>query len=174
MAWPFSSERNCDFFTSPHIVAPRHSDRHHRRRSKKSTSRLAPSSTLLSLLATLASTSTADASPTPPTFLCPSLESDLSSDVCNYKRAASPVGNENDDDTLSKRRLPDKYVEGSDGVWRKVESYTLYGATVVSNCNAGVRSSMASDDSSHLGFLALPTTSTNQVGYWRQPHPSSY
>jgi len=150
MSWPFSSERNCDFFTSPHIVALRHSDRHRRRRSKKSTSRLAPSSTLLSLLATLASTSTADASPTPPTFLCPSLESDFSPDVCSYKRAASPVDNENDDDTLSKRSwLPDKYVEGADGVWRKAESYTLYGATVASNCNAGVRPSMASDNLSH-------------------------
>jgi hypothetical protein len=172
MAWPCSSERNCDFFTSPHRVALKHSDRHRRRRSKKSTSRLAPSSTLLSLLATLASTSTADASPTPPTFLCPSLGSDVSPDVCNYKRAASPVDNEN---TLLKRSwLPDKYVEGSDGVWRKVESYTLYGATVASNCNAGVRSFMASDNLSYLRFLALPTTSTNQVGYWGQPHPSSY
>lgn len=148
MAWPLSSPS--DSFTSPHKVA--HPDRP--RSSKKSSlaSKPVPSPTLLSLLAILASTLPTDASPTPPTFLCPSLGSGISPNIRNSKRAASPIkdSQHDDDDPLpepiKRSWVPDKYVKGSDGVWRKAESYTLYGATVASNCNGRVRSFPAADN----------------------------
>jgi len=70
-----------------------------------------PSSTLLSILAIIAS-STANAAP--PTFLCPSL---------NYKSSPTIPS--------TPRRIPSKFEQGEDGRWRRVDSYTLYGSTVL-------------------------------------------
>ena len=68
-----------------------------------------PSSALLSILAILA---TASGSPTPLPFLCPSH---------SYNKrhlTHSPTAS-----------IPVKFVRGDDGLWRRAESYTLYGST---------------------------------------------
>ena len=75
-----------------------------------------PSTTLLSLLAILVSS--ANSSPAPPSFLCPPI---------NYKRNITPPPSPPPPPT---RQIPNKYVQGDDGFWRRVESYTLYGSTV--------------------------------------------
>lgn len=63
-----------------------------------------PSNSLLSILASIVATSQ-PVSSSPLAFLCPS-------------RSTPPLG------------LPDKYQQGDDGLWRKVDEYSLYGSTV--------------------------------------------
>ncbi|TRM66121.1 hypothetical protein BD626DRAFT_486789 [Schizophyllum amplum] len=95
-----------------------------RRAPTSSTSRLpAPSSGLLSLLAVIATSSSAHASPTPPVFLCPGLETD----ECTGAQTAPPLARRSSQSrTKRDRTIPDKYEEGEDGVWRKVD-YSLHG-----------------------------------------------
>lgn len=105
-------------------------------RSNKSNRRprsLVPSSSLLSILATIAaSSSPAHGSPAPPPFLCPFYDS------TELSRGLSDDDEHSDKPlhlhpTTTKRRrprqIPYKYEQGSDGRWRRVE-YTLYGSTV--------------------------------------------
>ena len=70
-----------------------------------------PSSALLSILAILA---TASGSPTPAPFLCPS-HSYNKRHFSHSQTTAPPI--------------PVKFVQGDDGLWRRTESYTLYGST---------------------------------------------
>lgn len=97
-----------------------------------------PSFTLLSILGTIAaSCSNVNASPAPPTFLCPSFDPNHSSfaviDTGAEGALSLPTKRTG---TLAgvPRSLPDQYKPDSDGVWRKVERYTLYGSTVCPVC----------------------------------------
>src|SRR6266511_3843791 len=156
MAWPTLSFRpDSGSYRHPSCSThrPSQSTRRHRNRPKKtpsSSSTSVPSAKLLFLLSTIASASTANASPAPPAFLCPLFGSKSARDPCFSKRAEDPSPNSASDEpdhdqdqtqTDTKLRwVPDKYEEGADGIWRRVESYTLYGATVPSNCDGEVRS----------------------------------
>ena len=71
-----------------------------------------PSTALLSILAILATTS---GSPTPASFLCPSHNK---RHFTHSHPTAAPSS-----------RIPVKYAQGDDGLWRHAESYTLYGST---------------------------------------------
>ncbi|KAF9531884.1 hypothetical protein CPB83DRAFT_891227 [Crepidotus variabilis] len=110
-----------------------------RRRSPSRTAALAPSSALLSLLATISSSSSANASPTPPSFLCPSLEILGTRDLPYFRRASvsqQPPQSSGIPKPRHPRYVPDKYAKDTDGVWRRVSSYTLYGSTVPTGCNS--------------------------------------
>ena len=108
-----------------------------------------PSATLLSLLAALAApaTSAPTPTPTPPPlpFLCPSFfPRTTPASVPDNPHCLSPQGPSHtwsgashDPQTPPSPRpklLPDRYVKGSDGLWRKVDEFTLYGSTV---CEVG-------------------------------------
>jgi hypothetical protein len=102
-----------------------------------------PSSSVLSILATIAASSQAvDGSPLPtppPSFLCPFIEHQIralpptattssSTVVTPSLSAAIPISsNDNDNDDF---QLADKYVQGSDGRWRKTGDWTLFGSAV--------------------------------------------
>lgn len=140
MAWPPLDPNPS--YSSTHICSRWPSDptwnRRHRRRKQS-----APSSPLLSILASLVSTSLTNASPTPPSFLCPSIGSkDSIPDWCHGKRSPPlpPVDDPPPPESgRTLRRLPDKFEEGEDGIWRRA-SYTLYGVTSPNNsCNDPVR-----------------------------------
>jgi hypothetical protein len=114
-----------------------------RRRWRPSGRTPGPSSGVLSLLATIAAaSSTADGSPltvplTPPSFLCPFIEhdscyanTDTSSSASTAKRASVVLP---PTPAKSKRKvvqIADKFEKDSDGKWRKVDAYTLYGSTI--------------------------------------------
>lgn len=126
-----------------------------RRRQSPSSSRLtiAPSSALLASLATVAAAcSAADGRPLspdsqPPDFLCPFLPLDVQEEYLvphtHHIRTDDRIGEDEEDvfylgptPTRSKRiarrkrgLVPDKYVQGTDGRWRKEGSWTLYGST---------------------------------------------
>lgn len=153
MAWPTLSFRPESRYPPSSAHRPSQSTRHHRHRFKKtpsSSSTSVPSAKLLFLLSTIASASTANASPAPPSFLCPFFGSNPVRGPCYSRRAEVPPPNNLSDDqsqtqTDAKLRwVPDKYEEGSDGIWRRVESYTLYGATVPPNCDGEVRKNFVS------------------------------
>lgn len=112
-----------------------------RRRRRLQTT--APSSGVLSLLATISAASSAvDGSPltlhpTPPPFLCPYIACD------NYEAgvelfphpvaetSASALTAPTTTTKLGKRgAIADKFVQGPDGKWRRADRYTLYGSTV--------------------------------------------
>ena len=108
-----------------------------------------PSANLLALLATVAaSSSSADGRPlssdaSPPDFLCPFLPPHFLADHTPSPRRDNAWDELYEDDrhhqgaptpTRVRRRrrsgpLPDKYVEGVDGRWRKEHSWTLYGSS---------------------------------------------
>ena len=73
-----------------------------------------PSSALLSILAILA---TASGSPTPASFLCPSQSYYNKRHFSHSHPTATP------------NHIPVKFVQGDDGLWRRDESYSLYGST---------------------------------------------
>lgn len=120
--------------------------RHHKPRPMTAHQRLAPSSAILTLLATIAASSFGvDASPAPLSFLCPSI------DFISKRHASRPVRRSVSPkkptlhipplpkpkpkppvkrNWLVSRSVPDKYEEGPDGRWRRVDSPTLYGLTV--------------------------------------------
>ena len=77
-----------------------------------------PSTGLLSILAILA---TASGSPTPASFLCPSHNK-------RHFTHSHPTA-------VPSSRIPAKFVQDDDGIWRHAESYTLYGSTF---CCVGV------------------------------------
>jgi hypothetical protein len=116
-------------------VSKKSNESSHRRRRPQA----GPSSGLLSIRATIAaSSSTTDGKPliserSPPQFLCPSVQYDSnipSDSVLIYRPKNSPpqtiTGLSASPDG---RNIPDKYIQGNDGRWRKAE-YTLYGSTL--------------------------------------------
>ncbi|EGO04418.1 hypothetical protein SERLA73DRAFT_68102 [Serpula lacrymans var. lacrymans S7.3] len=125
---------------------------------------IAPSSCLLSILATIATAPPAvGGSPLPiqthpPGFLCPFIERDtvglpddqpsvaLSSDSGITYSEPTPTRKP----TKLAREIADKYVQGTDTRWRKTDKWTLYGSTY---CSTSTTTSVANTD----GDFALPT-----------------
>ncbi len=111
----------------------------------------APSSSLLSLLATVvASLPAVDASPIPLSFLCPryrqdfaAVEETCSRDVSDSSTVPSvPVRKQ-----FGSRTIPIQYAKGSDGQWRRVDTYTLYGSTMCPVSSAASYNLIVSSDS---------------------------
>lgn len=119
-------------FPAQAFVPPTESTRH--RSHPRPRSQAAPSLSILSLLATLASSSTVHGSPTPPSFLCPSLESGDIAECNVAKRAPTQVSRPphtfDPRHTHAPRNVPDRFSKQADGAWRRVGSYTLYGSTM--------------------------------------------
>jgi hypothetical protein len=119
-----------------------------RRRRRRPPAKFAagPSSGVLSLLATIsAASSSADGSPvsaqpTPPPFLCPYIARDNSYDQASAplpdpvaETSASALSPPTPTSKIGRRgTIADKFVQGSDGMYRRVDRYTLYGSTVCS------------------------------------------
>ncbi|TFK41884.1 hypothetical protein BDQ12DRAFT_344312 [Crucibulum laeve] len=112
-----------------------------------------PSAGLLSLLATIAaSSSTVDGSPTPPPFLCPSLDT-VNVPILQVDQPVIPVhpriprsANPSIPLRNIRRGVPDKFEQGDDGVWRKATAYTLYGSTVCPSCREPTNAVSSADD----------------------------
>lgn len=115
------------------------------RHQQHSPSLVYPSSSVLSILATIAASShTVDGSPLPlptppPPFLCPSINYDsfqphaptpttASSSSIFY--STSSLSSSSLPGSTSNRQVADKYVQGVDGLWRKTDSWTLFGSSV--------------------------------------------
>ncbi|PBK76923.1 hypothetical protein ARMSODRAFT_948778 [Armillaria solidipes] len=134
------------------------------RRSRRSIHHTpAPSSSLLSLLATVvASLPAVDASPIPLSFLCPRYRQDFAAVEETYSRDVSdssavpsvPVRKQ-----FGSRTVPIKYDQGSDGQWRRVDTYTLYGSTMCPSCSSSSyqASSGTSEDSIAASASASPS-----------------
>ncbi|TEB38624.1 hypothetical protein FA13DRAFT_1724547 [Coprinellus micaceus] len=141
---PVASTDGASSSTSPPPHPSRHRQGHTpRRRRRKAASAattaarsLAPSSTLLSLLSIVVASSVAEGSPAPPAFLCPSIEPRATPTPVRrrHKRSTSTASSEVKSSVPRAvvRNIADKYEQGEDGVWRRVESYTLYGVCPVS------------------------------------------
>lgn len=128
-------------YTANHnsFTAQEYPTRPRRRRSRASpptAHRALPSSALLSLLATIAASSVGvEGYPTPPSFLCPSLNLEATSIDYVVPRAEPPPDPvrffPSPTDQQFRRHVPDKYEKGEDGRWRRVtDEYSLYGSTV--------------------------------------------
>ncbi|KAK0465460.1 uncharacterized protein EV420DRAFT_960390 [Desarmillaria tabescens] len=143
------------------------SSRRRRRRARRSRRPChqipAPSSSLLSLLATVvASLPAVDASPIPLSFLCPRYRQDFAAveetcrrDISDSSAVLSvPVRKR-----LGSRTIPLKYEQGSDGQWRRVDTYTLYGSTMCPSCSASSyqASSGTSQDTTTTSASASPS-----------------
>lgn len=140
---PVASTDGASSSTSPPPHPPRHRQGHKpRRRRRKAASAattaarsLAPSSTLLSLLSVVVASSVAEGSPAPPAFLCPSIEPRATPTPVRrrHKRSTSTASSELKSSVPRAvvRNIADKYEQGEDGIWRRVESYTLYGVCPV-------------------------------------------
>ncbi|KXN88886.1 hypothetical protein AN958_06756 [Leucoagaricus sp. SymC.cos] len=94
-----------------------------------------PSAAVLSLLAGIVSNSpVATASPAPPPFLCPSLALPQSSSPATQHPSPLPAPRSRSRRSIPltgrSHTLPYKFEQGDDGVWRHVDSYTLYGSTI--------------------------------------------
>lgn len=128
-----------------------------RRRKGTTSGSAGPSPSVLSLLATISAASyPVDGSPlasqpTPPPFLCPFIDTQDHHDVYDECRrdlipeassSATPVTNNIPTPTHKPKKravtLADRFEQGPDGQWRRVDEYTIYGSTV---CN--VRSPLA-------------------------------
>ncbi|KIM47545.1 hypothetical protein M413DRAFT_22191 [Hebeloma cylindrosporum] len=115
-----------------------HPRRRTRRPAKPPLAIVAPSSGLLSLLASIVSATTVNGGSVPPDFLCPSIRSE---DVVEpvARRRTVPTDPRFKAKSFSanlppSRHVPDRYDRDTDGVWRRVGSYTLYGSTVSPAC----------------------------------------
>lgn len=121
-----------------------------------------PSSSVLSIIATIAASSqTVDGSPLPsptppPSFLCPSIDH---FNTC--VRDTTPTTSYSSSSTSSPtatakftQQVADKYVEGLDGRWRKASAWTLYGSTYYD-----LSSDLTLDVSQSTSVL-VPTAST--------------
>jgi len=126
-----------------HSRRARESPSHRRRKVHSSTTCYSrPSSALLSILGTIAaSSSNVNASPAPPPFLCPSFHTDhppIAPFDPRHSRIPEKVSSYSPDPTdklpAIARSIPDKYERGDDGKWRRVNEYTLYGSTVCLVC----------------------------------------
>lgn len=128
-----------------HVREPsNHPRRRTRRPSKPPLSPVAPSSALLSFLASIASATTVNASSAPPDFLCPSIQSEdvIEPDV---RRRSAPADLRFRANSFSANlpnpsppppppHVPDRYDKDTDGFWKRIGTYTLYGSTVSPAC----------------------------------------
>ncbi|KAF9451410.1 hypothetical protein P691DRAFT_796850 [Macrolepiota fuliginosa MF-IS2] len=134
------------------------------RRPRRTRPSLFPSSALLSALAGIVAASPVVAgSPAPPSFLCPVLAPPHTPTKTIQRRSYPPVSalqrpksRRALTPTRSGRILPYKYEPGKDGVWRRVESYSLYGSTLCSNCREPTHA--VSADEISTGPSPSPTT----------------
>ena len=114
-------------YTSPRSSAPPHPS-------------TCPSLSVLSILSTIAAASqTVDGSPLPlptqpPSFLCPFIEHDKRAVLSTAASSSTAPSASPTLITSNKCQLADKYVQGSDGLWRKTDDWTLFGSTVRSFC----------------------------------------
>lgn len=141
-------------------------DRQQRRHSPAAIA--CPSSSVLSLLATIAASSqTVDGSPLPlptpppPSFLCPFIDhvnicvrnttptTSYSSITTSF---TSPTTT-----TKSSPQVADKYVQGPDGRWHKADAWTLYGSTC---CTSSPSSPDLTVDDTQSSSILVPTVST--------------
>ncbi|KAF8899117.1 hypothetical protein BD779DRAFT_1487101 [Infundibulicybe gibba] len=121
------------------------------RRPRSSHSLTAPSSTLLSLLATIAaSTTLVGGSPTPPKFLCPFIsDEDAAEQGIDCDPAPSGAIHLSPTPILldqNRRHVPDRYETDDQGHWRRLDTYTLYGSTICSSCKSPTTNSMSPVD----------------------------
>ncbi|KAG2358215.1 hypothetical protein BDR07DRAFT_1418231 [Suillus spraguei] len=134
-------------------------DRQQRRHS--SVAIACPSSSVLSILATIAASSqTVDGSPLPrptppPSFLCPFIDQ---VDTCG--RHTTPTTSYSSTTTSFKssktttkyaQQVADRYIQGPDGRWYKADAWTLYGSTYYAS---------SPDDVSRSTSTLAPTAST--------------
>ncbi|KAF8079007.1 hypothetical protein FPV67DRAFT_1467132 [Lyophyllum atratum] len=138
---------------SPSRPSPENLDSHPRpRRRRRPPASAGPSPALLSLLATISASSTSvHGSPAPPSFLCPSLEAAYSSTRTIRSRGTTTSKIRRSPQLSTKgaggtRHVPAKFVMDDNGVWRRVESYTLYGSTVCLTCQDATTSVASVDD----------------------------
>ncbi|KAE9409133.1 hypothetical protein BT96DRAFT_913318 [Gymnopus androsaceus JB14] len=142
-----------------------------RRRKRASRFSAAPSTGLLSLLATVANTSAVGASPVSLSFLCPGVDEEeiaCFNDDIQQSAAVKPK---------SKRRLPDRYELGTDGLWRKA-SWNLYGSSMCADCQDDLASATASptaeiDDISSTSATASGIMDSLPPGWSPLPHENS-
>ncbi|KAJ3778270.1 hypothetical protein FB446DRAFT_714290 [Lentinula raphanica] len=131
-------------FSEPSSSTATTSSSHRRQRQRRGRTRRnpysPPSSGLLSLLATVVSTSPVNASPVVLPFLCPGIERESS-----HSRREEPTSQTTDPWPAKgkgrRRRLPDRYVRGSDGLWRKAD-WSLYGSSMCVNCSPSTSSTI--------------------------------
>lgn len=114
-------------------------DRQQRRHSPAAIA--CPSSSVLSILATIAASShSVDGSPLPfptppPSFLCPFIDH---VNICvrnptpttSYSSITTTSSASPTTTTQHSPQVADKYVQGPDGRWHKADAWTLYGSTV--------------------------------------------
>jgi hypothetical protein len=86
------------------------------------------------------SASPVHSNPIPLSFLCPSVDGEDDLDCSLSARASLSAGHSaapaKSPSVLAARRIPDRFSKEADGVWRRVDSYTLYGSTMPS-CASG-------------------------------------
>ncbi|KAF9024117.1 hypothetical protein BDZ89DRAFT_1069367 [Hymenopellis radicata] len=138
------------------------------RRSPRPLSRSpSPSASLLSLLASVAATvPTVDGSPAPLHFLCPRYSA--ATEFVEQAAVADAPPYEFPPETststvFTRRRVPPKYEQKDDGLWRKVETYTLYGSTMCTSCAATTSSVDASNQAAATGTSSTDAASTSDV-----------
>ncbi|KAG0702742.1 hypothetical protein DFH29DRAFT_920205 [Suillus ampliporus] len=135
-----------------------------------------PSSSVLSILATIAATSqTVDGSPlplptSPPTFLCPFIDKE-----CIQPRDPTPTTTSSSSTStfhptsssshkkFKSVQLADKYVQGTDGRWRKADAWTLYGSTCCSTSSSGLAASSTQSTSSTQTAVATNSAQIDSV-----------
>ncbi|KIK70595.1 hypothetical protein GYMLUDRAFT_282464 [Collybiopsis luxurians FD-317 M1] len=130
-----------------------------RRSSRPSASSHYPSSGLLALLATVASSTQANASPISLSFLCPGLDDrSLLQDELPHHH---PESAESQQLSAKGRRahLPDRYVQGADGLWRK-SGWSLYGSSMCLDCQDMSTTTPQVDNSVDTSTSASSTTSS--------------
>lgn len=123
-----------------------------------------PSSSVLSILATIAASSrTVDGSPLPqptppPSFLCPFMDHvntciHNTTPTTSYTSIITP-STSSMTPTKHTQQLADRYVQGPNGRWYKTDAWTLYGSTYYAS------SPDLADDVSTSSSALLPTAST--------------
>lgn len=129
MAKPMpASSASCSSGSQSHLEHPKHRHRRHKRRPTKHSG---PSAALLSFLATIAASPiTANGSPAPLPFLCPSLNIQDRPARQVRSRSSTLSSPTTEQYAGNLRHVPDKFEMDENGRWRRVDVYTLYGSTV--------------------------------------------
>ncbi|KAG6845378.1 hypothetical protein H0H87_010487 [Tephrocybe sp. NHM501043] len=182
MAKPISPHRaGCSMSSAP----LRHNTTISRRRRKVSSP--TPSSAVLTLLSTIsASVTFVNASPTPPSFLCPTFLAEATPTLDIHTRGKISPGRRRVQ--LAKksldhsRHVPDKFEMGDNGRWRRVDTYTLYGSTVCLACEDMTASATTFDDqiqspaSSSVSITTTSSTASYNISLppgWKEQSESS-
>ncbi|KAG6873847.1 hypothetical protein C0995_010459 [Termitomyces sp. Mi166 len=142
-------------------------------RRKRKSSPPTPSSAVLALLATISdSLPSAEASPAPLSFLCPSFIPQPTPTLNARTRTITPppVLKRSLNPRSPLRSVPDKFEKGDNGRWRRVDTYTLYGSTVCLSCeeDAVTTSTAVSDDqiqNSATSSVPISTAETSTSTY---------